>query len=223
MRTFTLVVALFVAGAAMADGARLDHLVVGISDLEAGLQAFEALTGVKPTVGGEHPGAGTRNALASLGDGVYLEIIAPVAGASGDSIFGNLGSLDTLTPLTWALSVDDAQATADRLKELGHEVYGPAAGSRVLPNGGILEWQIVALPAAPPQFPFFIRWGDATAHPSTTSASGCSLVRLTVTTPERDSLRELLEPLNFMVTLDPWSPGGIAFTLDCPNGEVDLR
>lgn len=55
----------------------IDHVVVGISDLEVGIAAFASLTGVTAAYGGAHPTTGTHNALASLGDDVYLEILSP--------------------------------------------------------------------------------------------------------------------------------------------------
>jgi hypothetical protein len=55
-----------------ASAAQIDHVILGIDDLDRGVKAFEAATGVKPVYGGKHPG-GTRNALVSLGDGIYLE------------------------------------------------------------------------------------------------------------------------------------------------------
>ena len=57
------------------------HLVVGVRSLPEGIAEFEQLTGIKAAVGGKHPGRGTENALVSLGEGRYLEIIAPQAGA----------------------------------------------------------------------------------------------------------------------------------------------
>jgi hypothetical protein len=55
----------------------IDHLVYATPDLDLGIEKIEWLFGVRATLGGQHPGAGTRNALVSLGLGTHLEIVGP--------------------------------------------------------------------------------------------------------------------------------------------------
>ena len=69
--------------------ARVDHLVVAAESLDQGVQWCEAMLGITPQAGGEHPLMGTHNRLLRLSTPqyprAYLEIIAidPLAKAPG--------------------------------------------------------------------------------------------------------------------------------------------
>ena len=88
-----------------ASAAQIDHVILGIDDLDRGVKAFEAASGVKPVYGGKHPG-GTHNALVSLGDGIYLEILAVQKGVTVQGDSAGLKEMKTLTPIGWAVSCE---------------------------------------------------------------------------------------------------------------------
>jgi hypothetical protein len=104
--------------AAAAPAAQVDHILLGIDDLDRGVQAFEESTGIKPVYGGKHPG-GTHNALVSLGDGTYLEIIAVQKGVAPPADFAGIEQLHTLTPIGWAVSSKDSAELRKRLDAAG--------------------------------------------------------------------------------------------------------
>jgi glyoxalase-like protein len=71
----------------------LDHILLGCNDLDGGVAFVEKRTGVRAIFGGIHPERGTRNALLSLGENHYLEIIAPDPQQGGTSDMRNLRQL----------------------------------------------------------------------------------------------------------------------------------
>jgi hypothetical protein len=205
-----------------ADTVRVDHLILGINDLEKGIAEFERLTGVKPVFGGRHPGRGTANALVSLGDGVYLELLGP-SSKSPDSVPPMLAGRETLTPYGWALGTSDLPAVGEQLRARGISLSPIQSGSRRKPDNSMLTWRTAAAMGAGLEgAPFFIEWGAGTAHPSTTSPAGCRLVRLEARGPEPDPLRNMLEAVGIAIPVKQGSRA-LAFTLSCPRGEVSFN
>lgn len=170
---------------------KLDHIMLGAPDLDRAIAAFKTATGVAPVKGGQHPGRGTQNALVSLGNGTYLEIIAPTHERTSDELASMLQKLDGLTPVGWALHVSDAASTRDALAKAGVTVTPLQPGSRITPAGERLAWttfDVEGFEAAP----FFIQWDRQTRHPSTTSPGGCTIETFSVADPAgADLLRAL--------------------------------
>jgi hypothetical protein len=208
---------------AMQNGAALDidHVILGINDLGRGMQEFESRTGVRPKRGGEHPGRGTQNALVTLGNGHYLEILAPAA--SQPPTAEREAALDhaQLTLVGWAIHTRAIGATVEQLRRAGFEVQGPVPGSRRAPDGTVLAWQSASVDPLG-LTPFFIEWSKDTLHPSTTSPAGCTLVKMELTHRTPGRLQSLFKAVGFSATISSGEPPSMKVTLDCPRGRVEF-
>ena len=204
----------------------LDHIVWGVPDLDEGMAEFSRRTGVMPRAGGHHPEFGTHNALAALGSGTYLELLA--RDPDHESAPVGLGALvETLYRsmlVTFAARVEYADALAARAREAGL-VAEIVTGSRVTPQGDQLEWRNVVLGnhGYAESMPFFIEWGHGTTHPAETSPEGCSLEALELRHPEPGALAGLLGHLGVHVPVRAASRPGMVATLGTPNGTVVLH
>lgn len=148
----------------MADvSVQIDHIVLGVGDLDRAAVQFEDRYGLTTLEGGRHPGWGTANRLIPLG-AAYLELVTVVDHAeAANSDFGRWVSamLAGDSRFGWAVRTDDLDRDASRL---GLEV---AEGSRRSRAGDLLHWRIagVAQAARDSSLPFFIQWGQNTPLP----------------------------------------------------------
>jgi Glyoxalase-like domain len=215
-----MAVCLFTPAIAAETRAQIDHVILGIDDLEHGIAAFERLTGVRPAYGGKHPG-GTHNALVSLGGGTYLEIIAVQPGAAAPPQFAELAKLQSLTPVGWAVSTDLAHLRAE-LDPAHLQLTEPRAGSRVTPAGATLSWQTASLREGFDEAPFFIAWAPESPHPSSTSPKGCTLLGLRVGGPNHKVLGALRDALHLGVEVADAPAPSLRLSLSCPRGTVNF-
>jgi catechol 2,3-dioxygenase-like lactoylglutathione lyase family enzyme len=161
----------------------LDHIILGCNDLDRGIAFVEDHVGVRAVVGGRHPGRGTKNALLSLGERHYLEIMAPdpQATAVEPSAAEPLAALKMLTApklVTWAVHNSDINALAKKFRDEGIEIRGPYPGSRTRPDGRVLRWTSFSLVEDHHGLlPFFIEWSAGSVHPSSDAPGGCSIQR----------------------------------------------
>jgi catechol 2,3-dioxygenase-like lactoylglutathione lyase family enzyme len=218
----SLVVAVLVAAAAPeAPAHAIDHVGLGVSDLDRGIGFVEEKTGVQAAKGGVHPGRGTQNALMSLGGGSYLEIIAPVPGGKVEGEEGELLKLALPKPVFFAVRSTGLEATSRMLKDSGFAVTSINAGSRVRPDGTVLKWRTMGLTGPGlDAAPFFIEWDKASAHPSATSPGGCTLARLEAFDRDTAALSKLFRLLALDVLVHAGAGPALRLTLSCPKGEV---
>jgi hypothetical protein len=202
----------------------VDHLLLGVPDLEAGMKWFEEKTGIRPAAGGSHPGRGTRNALVSLGGRHYLEIIAPDPAQAGvvNDLVSALKKLTAPRLVTWAAASRDLGATIAQL-DAAKVVHSPATpGSRKRPDGRELAWRTVAIQSELGEvIPFFIDWGT-TVHPSAEAPGGARLIALTFRHPKPEALTTELARLGITAVVRESSQTGLTARLDTPRGPVTL-
>ncbi|HEY4574672.1 MAG TPA: VOC family protein [Thermoanaerobaculia bacterium] len=205
------------------DVSRVDHVILGIDDLRKGIEELESRTGVRAEFGGVHPGRGTQNALISLGERHYLEILAPNPKEKGDERTAELRKLTTLTPIGWAARANDLPSTQRLLREHGAQTGEIRPGARKRPDGARLAWKTLDITSpASPLLPFFIEWDHATAHPSATSPGGCRLADLILEDPNPAPLRDALQAAGVGVEVREGKESRIHLSLACPKGNVDF-
>ena len=199
----------------------LDHIILLIADLEGFRSRFETETGVSLTVGGAHPGLGTANLLASVGDGVYVEFIAPNPELDEPRGLGaRLVSYGEPRIAGFAARSTDMAATVAAAEAAGLTTVGPAAGSRETPDGTLLSWTGLYLlgHVFGDQLPFYIDWGT-TPHPSSTSAQGLRLLALRAVHPDPDGLATIYRGLGIPVTVVAGAAPGFELRIETPKGE----
>jgi Glyoxalase-like domain/Carboxypeptidase regulatory-like domain len=214
-------------GAAMAgDLSRIDHIILGINDLQRGIDELERLTGVRAVFGGAHPGRGTQNALMSLGGAHYLEILAPNPKEPGNGeTFGNVKSLTSLTPVGWAVNAGgNLAALRESLSGQGVQTGDIEPGARNRPDGTRLAWQSTGFAnLSNPLLPFFIEWDPTSVHPASTSPEGCRLTGFTLEDPNPDTLRKPLQAAGVLVDVREGKEPRLRIAMACPKGNVELR
>ena len=181
---------------------RLDHFMYAGADLDSLVATFQSLSGVKAAYGGAHPGLGTRNALASLGGEVYLELIAPDPAQNLAGTYGEpFPTLAKPRIFAYVVKAKDLDRIQESLRKAGID-SDLLNASRILPNGETLRWGLI-LPRANSfgeYLPKFIDWKDAT-HPALTSAPGCTFDFFEIGHPDKERLGELFRVLDVAVPL----------------------
>jgi hypothetical protein len=204
----------------------VDHLIYATPDLARGVDELAQLLGVRATLGGQHPGLGTRNALIALGPDSYIEIVAPDPEQPAPSTprwFG-IDELDHSRLVTWAAKgtgLAQLRATAARN---GIQLGTVAHGGRRRPDGVELSWQLTDPRAcfADGIVPFFIDWGRS-PHPASSAAKGATLVALRAEHPDSQGIQHTLQQLGLSLAVGAGASAALIATIDSPRGRIDIR
>jgi hypothetical protein len=204
----------------------VDHLVYATPDLDLGIDTIERLLGVRATPGGQHLGAGTRNALVALGPGTYLEIVGPdrEQPEPEQPRWFRIDEIDAPRLVTWAAKADAIERISNEARRLGIGLGDIVAGSRRRGDGVLLAWRCTnpRTIIADGVIPFLIDWG-ATPHPSQSVARGAALIRLRAEHPQPEAIRDTARKLGLSLKIDRGSRPALFATIASPRGDVELR
>lgn len=200
----------------------IDHLVLAAPTLEAGIDHVRSLTGVAPVFGGRHEGAGTHNALLSLGEVSYLEVLAVDPTQTTPSPLLGTAALEHPRLHGFAVGCDDLDAAVADLRAGGFDtVSDPFAMTRAAPDGRELAWRLAFVGAPAGALPFLISWGD-TPSPASTSPVGGRLVAVAAGDPNPDAARALLGALGLEVAVEHSPSPWLRATIETAEGTIEL-
>src|SRR4029077_9822916 len=203
--------------------ALLDHIILGCSDLDKGIEFVHDATGVLPAMGGVHPGRGTRNALLSLGERRYLEIIAPDPAQQKIVHFPQLRDMKVPRLIGWAVHPPDIAAAAKLLSENKVAFQGPDDGSRKRPDGRVLNWKTINLADDRHGIlPFFIEWSADSVHPSKDAPKKCNLDYFSVMGVDPAELSQVFKRIGVEVPVERSDKDRLRAHITGPKGELGL-
>jgi len=204
----------------------LDHILLGCSDLDSGIDLLERRTGVRPAFGGVHPGRGTRNALLSLGERRYLEVIAPDPKQDRVEDFAQkqvarLKGLASPRLIGWAAHPGNLETFAAHLRDVGILFDGPRPGSRRRPDCKLLEWKTLNLKDDEDGLlPFFIEWSAASPHPSTDAPKGCALLNFQAAATTDQQLAKTMQQLQLDIAISKSENTALQAIIAGPKGDL---
>ena len=204
---------------------RVDHLVLATPDLDEGIEFVRETFGVDAVPGGHHPVYGTRNALVSLGDTCYLEIIAPdnkVLDTEEVKVFG-IHELEATRLVTWAASGRELEQLVEDSRREMIDLGAVTLGSRRQSDGRELTWHFTDPLAARNGgvLPFFIDWGDS-EHPAASLPKECQLLGIRLYHPHAEEVRRRLSVLQLDLPVEAAEEPRVAARIRTPKGEIEL-
>src|SRR6266567_5387301 len=135
----------------------IDHIIIGVHNLEKAATQFSQKLGLAVSGGGIHPTGGTANRIIVIGD-TYLELIAIHNPAEAQQ-----SMLDRLAIhegyLNFVLASNDIEADGQAMTNRGIPILGPAPGSLRAADGRTRGWSRTNIerPDLAQRYPFIIQ------------------------------------------------------------------
>ena len=139
----------------------IDHIIIGVRDLEAAAAQFGQKLGLLASGGGIHPIGGTANRIIVIGD-TYLELIAVRAPSEAQqSMVERLAKGEGY--LNVALASDNIEAEGASMRERGISIIGPKRGELRSADGRSRSWSRIDVEQAvlAQRYPFLIQHDSA--------------------------------------------------------------
>ena len=172
----------------------LDHIVISSLDPEKSARLFGEKYNLSVVQGGRHENWGTFNWLCYFKNNCYIEWIGifdkPKANNSDNPLIKNTAkALATKSQgiIQFAFRTEHMETDICNLDVHKILFTGPVAGSRMLPDGGELEWRMLFPKADTIQpLPFLIEWGNQLNKPAYDSDLNSAMIN-TITIPNANS------------------------------------
>ena len=217
----------------------LDHIIIGVNNLEQATEIFAEKLGLLASGGGNHPTGGTANRIIVIGD-TYLELITVHKPAEAQqSILDRLAKGDGY--LNFVLTSDDIEADSKAMRQRGVAIIGPNPGKLKAPDGRSRAWfrTDIEQPDLTQHYPFLIQhdstgaerrfrlagWTEPPEHPlgaikvlSTTIA----VENLAEATPRFQGIYGLQPSEAFTGDVDDWEAMLTAFLIPASQQSFEL-
>jgi catechol 2,3-dioxygenase-like lactoylglutathione lyase family enzyme len=135
----------------------IDHIIIGVQNLEKAALQFSQKLGLAVSSGGIHPTGGTTNRIIVIGD-TYLELIAIHNFAEAQqSMLDRLAIQEGY--LNFVLASNDIEADSNAIINRGIQILGPTPGSLRAADGRTRGWSRTNIerPDLAQRYPFIIQ------------------------------------------------------------------
>ncbi len=197
----------------------IDHVAIGVPQLEQGVKLFTEMTGLKPQFGGRHENGVTGNYVLKIGACMYLEIFGRVADGTLPAYAKELDHIKEAKVFYYVLGTNYMDKLSAKLNSLGIQYNNIGTSSRTRPDGIVLNWRVIGFDVS--QFgkltPYVIDWLGS-EHPAISSnGSDDTFALFSLVHPQAAALNEFLIKIGAKLRATKGSQK-MSLTLNTPKG-----